>query len=250
MKKKYVVSRTHGGLGNQLFQILYGRLLAKQKGLQLRELHDSNYLHAFARSGKLICGRELSSWQKLFSAARIPKVINLIPCCGEAPVGFWDTIYLDGYFQNVTNYTKFDFLDIEQVLNSFRNEIGIRSPTVNSTLEHLRLGDFFVDQAGAISHTLERLRNIPQGTHIMTNEEKLLRHDKIKDLINTKELTLVKTQDMTAEEVLKTMSRYRRINGNESTLTFWASVLAGCKVNFKNENLRQLQEYLKIKITI
>lgn len=43
-----VVVRTHGGLGNQIFQILYARLLAH--GREPKLIHDANYPHAFGLS--------------------------------------------------------------------------------------------------------------------------------------------------------------------------------------------------------
>jgi hypothetical protein len=39
------ILRTHGGLGNQLFQVLYGRLFAEQFRLDLVEVHDISYNH-------------------------------------------------------------------------------------------------------------------------------------------------------------------------------------------------------------
>ena len=46
-----VVARTHGGLGNQLFQVLYSRLVAAGRmGSRLLIIHDRNYPHAFPLS--------------------------------------------------------------------------------------------------------------------------------------------------------------------------------------------------------
>ena len=45
------------------------------------------------------------------------------------------------------------------------------------------------------------------------------------------------------EELLRLMSKYKKIDTNGSTLTFWASILAGSCVNFSDLNLKKSQEY-------
>jgi hypothetical protein len=57
-------------------------------------------------------------------------------------------------------------------------------------------------------------------------------------------LKLISTKNMLPEDVLRAMSCYRKIDANESTLTFWASVLAGCHVQFRNKNLNNCRNFL------
>ena len=71
-----VVVRTHGGLGNQLFQLLYGRLLAERHRATLYELHDIRYEHAFARSRELAGRPAPPPPARPISSLRLPKILG------------------------------------------------------------------------------------------------------------------------------------------------------------------------------
>lgn len=236
--KAYAVLRTHGGLGNQLFQVLFGRLFAEQRGLVLCEAHDLHYRHAFTCSAALARGRELSTWQKVISAARIPKLLER---AGGRSDGQWklgDSFYLDGYFQCAEDYAQFPNALVRRELQRLANELAIEPANLEPWLFHLRLGDFFTDRTAALLHAKKRLANMPQGSHVMTNNETLLRDPEIVEIMAARNAELVSTKDMPAEQVLRTMARYRRIDANDSTLTFWSSVLGGCEVLLRDERLR------------
>jgi hypothetical protein len=102
-----IVIRTHGGLGNQLFQLLYGRLLSNFYGAHLYEIHDTKYPHAFPRSTCLSLAGELPFFQRPVSITRVPKILQHIFGYEEKPFRLLNTIYLDGYFQNISAYEQF-----------------------------------------------------------------------------------------------------------------------------------------------
>lgn len=241
---RYVILRTHGGLGNQLFQVLLGRLLAEHKRIQLLEVHDIRYAHAFSRCQELNSVGEPSKWQSFISAARIPKILQRIVGRAESPWKFGECIYLDGYFQNKSNFMDFSPSAIARHLQDFRDELSINQANIDAKLVHLRVGDFFNDEDTAVAHVVTRIEAAPAGSHVMTNDEKLLQNFKIEKIIKSKGAQLVSTQNMSAIDVLRTMSRYRHIDANDSTLTFWSAVLAGCQVSFKSKSLRECCDFL------
>lgn len=244
---RYAILRTHGGLGNQLFQVLLGRLLAEHKRIQLREVHDIRYAHAFSRCQELKSGNNPSQLQSFISAARIPKILQRTIGRIESPWKFGECIYLDGYFQDKSNFIEFSPSAIARHLQDFRDELSISKARDDTRLVHLRVGDFFDNEEAAVAHVLARLEDALPGFHIMTNDEKLLQHFKIREFINAKGAQLVSTQNMSSIAVLRTMARYCHIDANDSTLTFWASVLAGCQVSFKSKSLRECCDFLSLQ---
>ena len=110
----YVVLRTHGGLGNQLFQVLFGCLFADREGRTLLEVHDRRYRHAFVRSSALERGRSPSRWQLIMSAVRVPKLLQRVFGWREVPWRLGRTVYLDGYFQRANSYS----VDADRILTS------------------------------------------------------------------------------------------------------------------------------------
>jgi hypothetical protein len=101
---EFAVLRTHGGLGNQLFQILFARSFAEQHGFILREVHDQSYDHAFPRSTALKHAGAPSTWQRAISAIRVPKISSHKFGRTEKPWKLRHTAFLDGYFQSVESY--------------------------------------------------------------------------------------------------------------------------------------------------
>lgn len=239
----YAVLRTHGGLGNQLFQILYGRLFADAQHCELREVHDHRYRHQFRRAPVPAISMPPSVWQSAISATRFPKILQRALGCAEAPWRFLGVWFLDGYFQHEAQFRSFSDESISRQLELLALELGIESAHEEAHLVHLRLGDFFGDRGAAKRHVIDRFGSIPFGAHIMTNDEALLADPEISELMNARQAHLVSTRDFSAEDVLRTLARYRQIDANDSTLTFWAHVLAGTNVKFRDTRLFSLACY-------
>jgi hypothetical protein len=240
----YVVLRTHGGFGNQLFQLLYGRLFAQAQQCELREVHDRRYRHRFNRAAVPAVSLSPSVWQSAVSAIRIPKVLQRTLGQAEDPWLFFGVWFLDGYFQNEIQYHAFKDNEIRRQLDRLALELAIGPALIDTCLVHLRVGDFFGDLASARHHVINRLSSIPVGAHVMTNDEALLEEPEASALMAGRNVRLVSTTGFSAEEVLRTMARYRHIDANDSTLTVWAHVLAGTQVNFFDQRLSALAEYL------
>jgi hypothetical protein len=162
----------------------------------------------------------------------------------ERPHRFFADWYIDGYFQNGSQYRDFNDEVVRKHLAQLANELGIRSASEDAYLVHLRLGDFFTNPSVARRHLIERLGSIPNCAHIMTNNEAMLDEPEIRILMAQRGAHLVTTSGFAALDVLRTLARYRRIDANDSTLTVWAHVLAGTQVNFRDPRLSELAEYL------
>ena len=242
--KSFVILRTHGGLGNQLFQILFGRLFAEQVGAILVEVHDFHYHHAFPRSTLLACGVHPSPYQALISAMRLPKILERVFRRHEKPLRLGLNYYLDAYFQRAGHFTFFPPARVGYHLRHLAGELVIAPATCDTVLVHLRLNDFFASRSEARSHAVARLRKIPQNAHVMTNDEQLLCEPALRAALDAQGAHLVSTQGMNSERVLRTMAQYRHIDANDSTLAFWASVLAGSAVTIRDETLRSCRDFL------
>src|SRR6218665_1376854 len=171
-----VVLRTHGGLGNQLFQIFFARLCAKAGNIEYVELHDANYEHHFARSTELWPAPAVpTKLQRIISNLRIPKILSRLKLRkGEAITVFGDR-FLDGYFQQESDFSVFPDELIASQITQLRAELGIKpvAATNKRTLYHIRLGDFFNDEQAAMAHAIERVSQLQPNSTIITNQEAL-----------------------------------------------------------------------------
>lgn len=238
---KRVVVRTHGGLGNQLFQLFYARIYARRACATLFEVHDLRYGHRFPRSKELERSPAPPIGAQAVSAIRLPKISTRmrLPC---DRINLFGTTYLDGYFQRVVDYENFDDELLRHQLLRLRKELGISKIPTREFGMHLRLGDFFKSDAEVIEHLNERFARLGQNTGIVTNEEPRLRSPLVAEVLAAKRATVVPTRDMTPEQVLRVLASFRQVDGNDSTLLFWASVLSGMRCEFRNSELRVLRE--------
>lgn len=237
---KRVVVRTHGGLGNQIFQLFYARLYAQRDHSHLFEVHDSRYAHNFVRSQELEQHPAPPMCARAVSALRLPKLLTRMHTRIDA-VSLFGTTYLDGYFQTASDYTVFDDASLRIELMKLRSNFGIsKTPTRNFGV-HLRLGDFFKSDADVAQHLNERLAKLDAKAEIITNEEPRLQNPVIAEALAAKNASIVPTSDMTPEQVLRTLASYRQVDGNDSTLLFWASALSGMQCEYRHPELRALR---------
>jgi hypothetical protein len=241
-----VVLRTHGGLGNQIFQVLFARLYAEQCDASLHEIHDANYNHNFARSLEL--GRRterISYTQRLLSSLRLPKVLHRIGWGADERISLFGTVYLDGYFQAAYHYRSFDPKRVADQLNRIRNEFKILLEDKCGLLIHLRLGDFFSSANAAKLHVIERLRDLRPGSTIITNQESLLRDPELESMLCNIGCVVQSTEGFSPEAILRLMAQFDQIDANDSTLSFWASVLGESRVEFVSPMLIETHSLFK-----
>lgn len=237
------ILRTHGGLGNQLFQVLYGRLFAEKFRLDLTEVHDISYKHAFTRSKALrLPMKSPALHETLLSFLRLPKLLHRLFRRPEQAIWLFGDAYLDGYFQDAASYTIFETEAMERHLHALVSELSIQPAYIDRCLVHLRLGDFFGSRSDARDHAVQRLSTVHPNSSVMSNDEALLAQPALAAMLATKNCTLESTAGLPAEDVLRLMASYRRIDANDSTMVFWASVLGGCQTTLRHAGLRATRE--------
>lgn len=236
-----LILRTHGGLGNQIFQILYARLLASSLGADMLDVHDSNYPHGFKRSPIFPQSRYIDAFAKVVSFVRIPKMLNRLGF-SEGPVKILSLTVLDGYFQHKRYYERFPAREIEKNLERLRAELSIGA-CEGGTLAHLRLGDFFSSDLEKYQFAESFVSKLPRNVNLISNDEALLKKKNIAELLTQRDAIILNTEGLTAEEVLRKMSIYRHIISNDSTLAFWAATLSGADLTVSDQRLSDLKDY-------
>lgn len=241
---KSIILRTYGGIGNQLFQILYGRILSKKYNLTLKEIHSTKYPHNFPRSKLIKCSFNPSFIEKMFSNLRIPVFLNRYFNRKSFHITLFNNIYVDNYFQEKRHFLIFEKEIIKEVLKEFIFELNLNKTKKNESLVHLRLIDFFKNKEDAINHALNRLKNCQEKSDIISNDIKALENAKIAPVINKYKHKVVDSSDMNSDELVRFISYYEIVDTNNSTIAFWAALLSKSKIKMTNKKLLQLYEYL------
>ncbi len=242
---KKIVLRTHGGLGNQLFQVVYGRLFSKEKNLPLYEIHDDNYAHKFQRDQKLFSSPKPKYINKIISDLRLSKIIYKVNNIDGLPLKIMSAYYLDGYYQNLESFKSFKQENIRNVLTKIKKELNIKKFENSNTLVHLRLKDFFKSREEEIGHIVERLTNCPHKSHIITNNYELLLLKEVKEILFLRNLKIIDTKNFNASDLLKLISSYKSVESNNSTIAFWGSLLADSNLLLNDEKLKKLYVFFR-----
>lgn len=232
--------RTHGGLGNQLFQILYARCLQKKYAIGILYLiHDDNYEHGFQLSEPL---KKYQTAPPIFnclvSRARIPKIRERLKLNLSNTFCWKNTLYLDGYFQTPEFYEDFEPILIQDVLRELASVVGIKEKTGRlGNLYHIRLRDFFRTPEEEINAAHSIISKIGSEGKVVTNNEPLVRKILRKKYGQNNELNIVSTEKMNDVELLVYFSQFNQIKSNGSTLAFWSAVLSKASLEIDNEQL-------------
>lgn len=242
-----LIVRTHGGLGNQIFQILFARLTAGSLHTGYAEVHDLNYAHGFKRSTELEHAPfRATALQLQVSRLRLPKLLLRSRLWCTEQLNLFGSVYLDGYFQHAEDYQRFSDAQIASEVARLRRELRIEpTGTKNkSALYHIRLGDFFNDSGAARAHALKRVNELSPNSTIITNQEELFRDAHIQQRMLAKHCSLHSTVAYAAEDVIRLMSTHSLIVTNNSTLALWASVLGNCRTVFDDPKLAAVHDRL------
>lgn len=236
-----VVLRTQGGLGGQLFQVLYARLQAQKLGVPLREVHHTRHHAEHARHLPFEPHPSPNVSQLRISGWRIPRLWSLAIGRGlERPIRLGKDWYIDGHFQRAKHYRQFTDQALRQALLSLTCELKMPRASLDECLVDLQLEDFFGNHDAARLNALTRLSACPEGATLMTNDEGLLREERLSKLMAARRAKLISTQNLSPIEVLRTMGRYKRLDTVSSTLAVWCQLLAGTHVRFQEPHLAEL----------
>ena len=239
-----VIIRTHGGLGNQIFQVFFA-LVRYQKNIILN--HDKRYPHGFQLAH---CFQEhfcdaTSVFESLICRSRVVKLLEkssaAIP---EIKLG--NSVFLDGYFQKVGFYAPYDGARLLFGLNCLRDILEINGRPTKNYLSHLRLADFFNSDFERVTAARKRLECMGGEINFISSDDALISNDQqCQDIISRKSLMHIKTDGYSAEKIFRLMSEYQTIESNNSTLAFWAAVLNKTELRVDDANLKKMFFLLK-----
>lgn len=239
-----IVVRTHGGLGNQLFQAAQALVRARSDGGRtVRRIHDNRYkVKREASPAFADLDGSVPAALSLVSAVRVPKLLKRSGVSSREEFRLGSTLLLDGYFQRASDWEGLPSGAISEVLQDFRTRFRIAGAPCEGCLVHLRLGDFFASEAEERAHLRERLADVPRGATVISDRD---------DLLATQAEVLAEcgarhlpTDRMVPEALLATMAKHAEIRSNDSTLGFWAALLGRGRVTLQLPRLRALMDVL------
>ena len=248
MQTVFIV-RSHGGLGNQIFQLFYAILLKNRAGhARLVAVHDSSYKHRFEMDKNL----EIAYCSKLgliatfLSAVRIPKILSRLVGREIGNFGLLNYRFLDGYFQKVSYYKSFDDSEISVALRELKGHLVPKANECDGTavLYHFRLLDFFKSEAEELAYVTNQFSDLPSRSNIISNNDKLFCRPEIQKYLIQNNIKYIESDGLSAIEVLSLMMKYGVINSNNSTLAFWAAIFNRCELNVDNQGLCKLYTVL------
>lgn len=237
-----VILRTHGGAGNQLFQILFGRLFSTHMSTKLILIHDNNYYHKYDRLCEIKSFDILSNkFDRLVSSLRLPKIFRKFFFYEVGYIRLFKSFYLDDYFQDIKFYKLFKKEDIFSQIELLRNELCIDKKcfTINY-LCHLRLGDFFNTYEDSIAYAKKCLFSIPNDSVVISSDDSVFSDETIRIICLNKNIQIKNTQYLSSIELIRYMSQAKVIYSNDSTLAFWACILGGGDIIFSSNKLMNL----------
>ena len=253
---KYIVYCSHGGLGNQLFQVLYARLYAYKYNIdKIYFSHNKNY--------KRVADYELEFLKDIKPAKfidrfllkfRIPKILERINLSKSGKIVLINKHILDNYFQEKSFYLEFDKNEIIRQISILKTEF-FSSFNENEyknynklNLYHFRLGDFFLSESDQINFINNNIEKIPDNTVVISNRDDLFSTN----YFHKNNIIYLQTSVFSSMQMLLLFSQFKNIISNGSTLAFWGSVLGNSSFQVNNIkdnnviNLIKLNDIFKI----
>ncbi len=244
---KKIIVVTHGGIGNQLFQLLYGLSLSKKLNANIEVYHDARYAHSFHLDDKLKFFEGKSNFWKFLAMIRLPKILKKLNIVKIGRLDLGIAIILDDYFQDLADYDNFKSENIQYSFNLIKililkNIIVEKSP---KTLVHIRLKDFFNNFQEELLYVINLINKINDFSFIITNNESLFNEPQIRRLVVSKCLTIISTEGKSGNQVILEMINFDKISSNDSTLAFWAALIGDAELLIQNKKLSELFIFLR-----
>lgn len=249
LKCNRLVVRTHGGLGNQVFQIFFATCMCVKYGIEsFIVIHDANYAHGFGLEKSFVKYCNSSLFEKFLSKLRLPKIFAKIGFCKSGRFRFLNTIYLDGYFQDKSFYSAYESTVMRGALLRIKSDLSLILNTLPKpdSVHHIRLKDFFGSEDEEARYISTYFANIDHVVDVVTNNDKLL----LKTIHNMGKqvdcVNLIDTENEIALGVLRILSGYSTIVTNGSTLAFWAAVFYDRALITTDSSQSALYQFFKI----
>lgn len=242
---KSLILRTHGGLGNQLFQVFYAFCYCRTFEIgDLKIIHDSNYSHSFelAPIFKRHTGG-VGVIERLISRVRLPKILYRSKILKTESIEIGGCLYLDGYFQDEKAYCIFSQDVIASSLRALIVDscIDLGSALSKGNLYHVRLGDFYANEELEFAAAVGLVKSFPEAGDIITNNQTVLQKALDSDEFSPQIYNVIDTANFDALDVLQLMTNYKKVYSNNSTLAFWASVISGSVLLTTDDNLNAMR---------
>ena len=237
------IVQTHGGLGNQLFQVFFG-LLMSGNSTELAIIHNAKYKHKFKLEKEFRSFNTPIFYEKLISSIRLAKCLEKLTKGRIAYLYLGNKCYCDGYFQNQDLYNKFNIQEMRVAIQILKKKFQISDECNGRSLLHLRLRDFFKTSQAKLIYLETTFSSRPEAFDIITDDELVVRNYLSDNNIGG--CTLVSTVGMTGSQILSLMSRYKKICSNNSTLAFWASVFSNAELEISDKKLAEFFKFLKL----
>lgn len=243
----------HGGLGNQLFQLFYAELLAKlldDRRLTLVTSCLGSYavgrdmeLEPFLSNAEVTVAvtRQITALERL----RLPKLVRRVAGLEVVLRLGSGRMLVDGYFQAPQAYARFGAAPVAAQLAQWNLLLSRQERIVAPLREHLthvRLTDFVT--AGQDPEVLAApiVERVPENGYMITDDERTI-GALIARRPEAGRPTLISTVGMSSWAVLKTMSEFREIDTNGSSLACWAASLTGARLSSTNPDHVAFAQY-------
>ena len=239
-----IVIRTHGGLGNQIFQVFFA--MVRHQGTIIL-YHDDRYSHGFqlASCFQSYFPEGVNFFESLMCRSRIVKLVEKFSSA-VPEVRLGDRFFLDGYFQKFDFYSQVSGHRLSAGLHQLRDIFGITGEPDRNMLSHIRLADFFKTDGERSEAAKKRLFSLDDNTDFISTNDQLIMNDKAcQKIIAAKNLVHIETAGFSSEDTIRLMSNYRVIESNNSTLAFWAAVLSNSELIVDDVNLGKVFLLLK-----
>lgn len=240
-----ILINTHGGLGNQIFQIFYALSIRENERDRIYLQHLNYYKHKFSLEipTDSLGIKKPNLLQSIIMHSRVIKLCEKFHL-NNGDFDFFGTRMLDGYFQCPYDYHHMRPNDLRDSLELLRKVFGIKTPARKAGLIHLRLGDFFSREEEKIKQIHKSLDDAPLGFDIVTNEYDLLGKTEFKDKLKNKNLQIICTNGYSAHKLLLLMSNYKLIVSNGSTIALWAAILTKGSVEINHGKLKAFFDFI------
>lgn len=230
-----VLFRSCGGLGNQIFQLFFTRLLANKYNIKnIVHYHESNYervAHWEYPSKQLFLAPKLIEY--LILKLRLPKILFKLGIIEHEYIKLYKYYIVDGYFQNQKDYVIFPRISISKNLILLKKDLILlkSQKQENKILYHFRLGDFFNSNVEEIIFIEKTLLNIEPNSNLISNKDDyFINYNLFFDIIKEKKINLIKTSKMNSIELFNLFLNHQLIVSNGSSLAFSAAILGDIEI--------------------
>ena len=245
--KNIILIRTTGGMGNQLFQYFFAFCLKEKVNAKKIFLsHSARYKHKFKLLEDFKYLLPKQNFWELISRLRIPMILRRLNIIDKGVLKIGKFYWLDDYFQNKNDYKEFSSLEIANSLKKIRKIILNKKtlPTINKTINHFRLRDFFKDKIKEKEYLIKRIQNLENNSTIISNNDDIFFKEEIKNILKYKIINLIESKYFDAKDVFWEMMKYEKIVSNGSTIAFWASIIGRRDLKIGLINLKNFYSFL------